>query len=76
MEALGESEHDLHDRGEARGVAVSQAEADRRARRCPMAARMHRMVSPTRAAGAVRVALRAESLECVATPVLHHTTPK
>mgnify|MGYP007125074131 CR=1 FL=1 len=36
-----------------------------------MALRMRGMVSPARAAGAVRVALRAESLECVATPVLH-----
>ena len=39
-----------------------------------MAARMRGMVSPTCAAGVVRVALRAEPLECVATLYYTHTT--
>ena len=39
-----------------------------------MAARMRGMVSPACAAGVVRVALRAEPLECVATLYYTHTT--
>ena len=39
-----------------------------------MAARMRGMVSPTCAAGVLRVALRAEPLECVATLYYTHTT--
>ena len=38
-----------------------------------MVLRMRGMVSPTGAAGVVRVALRAETLECVAT--LYYTHP-
>ena len=39
-----------------------------------MAARMRGMVSPICAAGVLRVALRAEPLECVATLYYTHTT--